>query len=111
LHKALQTHPLIVELARRCRTENLAGHFNQCRPDGNTVRGLLTALLDSLMHSDLRPFASSSDRTGLLHLVCTNQLRFMAAVFGVPGEIVLFIPLTREKFGAGASASLARIQA
>ena len=44
-------------------------------------------LLDSFMHSDIKPFAPFSDENGLLQLISLDQLHFFCLVAGIMGLI------------------------
>lgn len=46
-------------------------------------------LLDSVMHSDLRPFAPLSDANGLLYIISVDQLHVVCLGLGVVGGIML----------------------
>lgn len=53
--------------------------------------------LDSIMHSDLHPFAPWWDGNGLLDLISIDQLYLLCAGSGVLGGIMLLILLLRRK--------------
>lgn len=46
--------------------------------------------LDSIMHSDLQPFAPFSDVNALLHVISVGSLHLVCVVGGVVGALVLF---------------------
>ncbi len=48
-------------------------------------------LLDSFMHSDIRPWAPLSDHNGLLRLISIDHLYILCALFGMLGGIVLLV--------------------
>ena len=54
-------------------------------------------LLDSVMHTDLRPFAPWSNSNGLLHLISNGQLNLLCAGLGVIGGILFLSMLLRRK--------------
>ena len=46
--------------------------------------------LDSLMHSDMQPYAPVSQANGLLHLVSVDALHVVCVLSGVLGAVVMF---------------------
>ena len=54
-------------------------------------------LLDSIMHSDMQPFAPFSDANPLLYIISIDRLYQMCALLGILGGLVLAILLLRRK--------------
>lgn len=57
-------------------------------------------LLDSVMHSDMRPFAPFSDKNGLLYIISIERLHEACVIAGILGTIVLIVLLIRRKLAA-----------
>ena len=55
--------------------------------------------LDSIMHSDMRPFAPLSDENGLLYIISIDRLHQVCAISAIVGVTVLLIFLVRRKMG------------
>ncbi len=73
---------------------------------GALFGGYSHVLLDSVMHSDIRPFAPFSDYNGLLYIISIENLHKLCAIFGMFGGTMLLILLVRRKLavdGAGRS--------
>ena len=47
--------------------------------------------LDSIMHSDMQPFAPFSEANGLLHVISVNMLHLSCILAGVFGALLLFL--------------------
>jgi len=56
--------------------------------------------LDSIMHSDMRPFAPLVDATPLLHIISVGSLHLMCVLAGVVGALVLFATFVLRRRGA-----------
>ena len=56
--------------------------------------------LDSIMHSDMRPFAPFSDVNGLLYMISIERLHEVCALAGILGGMVLLVLLVRRKMNA-----------
>ncbi len=54
-------------------------------------------LLDSIMHSDIRPLAPFSNDNALLRLIPIDYLHLLTVIFGVFGGAVLLLQLIRRK--------------
>lgn len=54
-------------------------------------------LLDSIMHSDVRPFFPISDANIFLRLVSTGMLHILCLVAGVIGALIYFLLMWRSK--------------
>ena len=54
-------------------------------------------LLDSVMHSDMHPFAPFSDENGLLFIVSIKLLHGLCALAGALGGVALVVMLIRRK--------------
>ena len=46
--------------------------------------------LDSIMHSDMQPFAPVSQANGLLHLISVDALHVVCVLSGVLGALLLY---------------------
>lgn len=55
---------------------------------------------DSIMHSDIRPFAPFSDVNALLYIISIDRLHEVCAIAGVLGGMVLLVLLVRRKTNA-----------
>jgi hypothetical protein len=55
-------------------------------------------LLDSVMHSDIRPFAPFSNHNALLYVISIENLHILCSVFGMLGGTIL---LVRRKLAVG----------
>ena len=58
-------------------------------------------LLDSIMHTDSRPFAPFSDANGMLHIISITQLHIVCVGSGIVGGLVLLVLLLRRKMVRG----------
>ena len=58
-------------------------------------------LLDSIMHTDARPFAPFSDTNGMLHIISVTQLHVVCVGLGIVGGLVLVVLLLRRKMARG----------
>jgi membrane-bound metal-dependent hydrolase YbcI (DUF457 family) len=58
-------------------------------------------LLDSIMHTDARPFAPFSDANGTLHIISVTQLHIVCVGLGIVGGLVLLVLLLRRKMARG----------
>ncbi len=54
-------------------------------------------LLDSVMHSDIRPFAPFSDANDLLYIISIERLHEVSALAGILGGVSLLVLLVRRK--------------
>ena len=54
-------------------------------------------LLDSIMHTDARPFAPFSDVNGMLHIISVTQLHMVCVGLGIVGGLILLALLLRQK--------------
>jgi len=54
-------------------------------------------MLDSIMHSDMRPFAPLSNVNGLLYIISIERLHEVCAIAGILGGIALSVLLVRRK--------------
>jgi len=63
---------------------------------GSLFGGFSHILLDSVMHSDIRPFAPWSDTNGLLYAISIGTLYELCAVTGLLGLLWLAILLARR---------------
>ncbi len=68
---------------------------------GALFGGFSHILLDSVMHSDIRPFAPFSNYNGLLHVISIEWLYMLCAVSAIVGGAFLVIVLARRKLFAG----------
>ena len=57
-------------------------------------------LLDSVMHSDIRPFSPWSDRNGVLGLMSIGQLYLLCSGFALLGGILKLLVLSRRRVTA-----------
>ena len=57
-------------------------------------------LLDSIMHSDIQPFAAFSNNNGLLSVISIDHLHILTAIFGIFGGTMLLVLLVRRKLVA-----------
>ena len=64
---------------------------------GALFGGYSHVLLDSIMHSDIRPFAPISNHNGLLYLISIDHLHILTATFGFFGGLMLLVILVRRK--------------
>ena len=67
---------------------------------GALFGGYSHVLLDSVMHSDVRPFAPWSDSNGMLHLMSVGHLYLFCAGFGVLGGVMLLLGFVRRKIAS-----------
>lgn len=54
-------------------------------------------LLDSIMHSDMLPFAPFADQNGLLYIISIERLHEVCALAGILAGVVLLVLLVRRK--------------
>lgn len=64
---------------------------------GALFGGYSHVLLDSIMHSDIRPFAPFSNNNGLLYVISIDYLHILTAIFGIFGGTMLLVLLVRRK--------------
>ena len=64
---------------------------------GALFGGYSHVLLDSIMHSDIRPFAPFSDNNSLLYVISIDNLHMLCTIFGVLGGTMLLVLLTRRR--------------
>lgn len=67
---------------------------------GALFGGYSHVLLDSVMHSDIRPFAPFSNHNSLLYVTSIENLHILCTIMGVLGGITLLILLVRRKMVA-----------
>lgn len=67
---------------------------------GGFFGGYSHVLLDSIMHSDMQPFAPFSNKNGLLYIISTEHLYILCTTFGIVGGTMLLIVLARKKLVA-----------
>ncbi len=58
-------------------------------------------LLDSIMHSDMEPFAPFSNENSLLYVISIDHLHILCAIFAILGGIMLLILSAKRKLLAG----------
>jgi hypothetical protein len=64
---------------------------------GALFGGFSHVLLDSIMHSDIQPFAPFSQRNDLLYVISIDRLHEVCVFTGILGAIVLSVLLIRRK--------------
>jgi membrane-bound metal-dependent hydrolase YbcI (DUF457 family) len=64
---------------------------------GSLFGGYSHVLLDSIMHSDLYPFAPISEVSGLLYIISIERLHQLCVISAVLGGMVLSVLLIRRK--------------
>ncbi len=74
---------------------------------GALFGGYSHILLDSVMHSDIRPFAPFSNHNSLLYIISIENLHILCAGFGMLGGSMLLILLVRRKLAVDRASSSA----